>query len=203
MASNNLLVNSHYQIPWIVHKLNYSFTVPAKTTQRDVTLAHNLPFRPLLVGQWSDSSSFSPSYDISLGYTQRTQSDRFEVVVFVESDESNLYFFVLNNTTAIKTINLRLMGFAPPEYDGEVTPVDYDSKFRYNSHYRYQQLYMGGFADVDIAHNLGYIPQARIWDVMDGRCAPGSGTINESILHSDNADFTEGYYYHIYKDKLL
>lgn len=199
----NLLVNSHYPTPWIIYKTNYSITVPAKTTRRDVAVPHGLPFRPLLVGQWSDNPNFSPSYDISLGYTQRSQSDRFEIVVLVESDETNLYFFVLNNTTSSKTVNLRLMGFAPPEYTGEVTPVEYFSKFRYNSHYRYQQLYMAGFATADVSHNLGYIPQARVWDVIDGRCSAGSGTLTNSTLHSDNSDFSEGFYYHIYRDRLL
>lgn len=204
MASNSFLVNSHYQIPWIVWKSTYSLSVPANTRRR-TTLEHGLPFTPLLIGQWSDNPNFAPAYDLALSNTQRIQSSYYELFVFVEADSETVYFDVFNNTTSAKTVNFRLMAFAPPDYDGEVTPVEYSSKFRYNSHYRYQQLFKAGNSTTaDVFHGLNYIPQAKMWVVLDGRAAPdATGTLTTDILHNDNMDYSDSFYYHIYKDKML
>lgn len=196
----NLLVDSRYHMPWIVWKREYSITVEEYGYINDRALAHGLPFVPLLVGQWSTSASFNPSYDLIVTVPGGSTGGQPETVCSTSADASNVYFTLVNNAGA-RTFYFRLMAFAPPDYTGEVTPAQYNSPFRFNSHYRYQQIYMAGKSTgAAVSHNLGYLPQAKIWTNSGGRVSPFGGILTTSTLKcaADNAPF----YYYIYKDRL-
>lgn len=194
-----LLVNSHYPMPWIVWKRTHSITIEQYGYANDVKLAHGLPFVPLLLGQWSDNASFAPSYDLSVQYPGGRTGGQPETYCNISADATNVYFTIVNNANQ-RTFYFRLMAFAPPDYDGEVTPVEYNSPFRFNSHYRYQQLYLKGRTNGTVSHNLGYLPQAKVWTISGGRTAPFGGILTTSTLKSIAEDYP--YYYHIYKDRL-
>lgn len=201
MAYSSFLVNSHYRIPWIVYKTTYSFPVSTGDylTRR---IAHNLPFIPLLIGQWSDNANFNPSYDISIDIPGGAIGGQPRTVCQVSADTSNITFTVINNGED-RTFYFKIMAFAPPDYTGQVTPVDYPSKFRFNSHYRYQSIYMAGRAagNSTVTHGLGYLPQVRFWAISnDGRIQAAPGVITTSTAGLDASEL--GYYYHIYKDIL-
>lgn len=195
----NLLVNTHYPQPWIIWKRAYSITVDANGYVADQALAHGLPFTPLLIGQWSPNTNFNPSYDLSVNIPGGSTGGQPETFCQASADSANIYFTILNNAGR-RTFYFRLMAFAPPNYTGNVTPVDYSSPFRFNSHYRYQQLYMQGQSSGVVAHNLGYLPQAKVWTNSGGRSAPFGGILTVSTLAC--AAENTPYFYHIYKDQL-
>lgn len=192
-----LLVNSHYKMPWIIWSRTHQITVPATGYVADDVLAHNLAFIPLILGQWSTSANFSPSYDLGITVPGGSIGGQPETVCETSAAADGIHFTLVNNTNANRTFYFRLMAFAPPNYTGDVTPVSYNSPFRFNSHYRYQQIYMQGQTSGTVSHNLGYLPQAKIWGLSGNRVVPAKGILTTSTLKMA-ADGS--YYYHIYKD---
>lgn len=195
----NMLVNSRFPMPWIAWKREYSITVEANGYIPDQTLAHGLSFAPLLLGQWSTSSMFNPSYDLMVTVPGGSTGGQPETVCSVSADSANIHFTIVNNSGR-RTFYFRLMAFAPPNYKGEVAPVEYNSNFRFNSRYRYQQIYMSGQTSGAVSHNLGYLPQAKLWTIVSGRVTPAAGILTTNTLAC--AMQNTNYYYYIYKDQL-
>ena len=200
MASTNLLVNTHYKMPWIVWKREYTVSIDASTGYTTVSFPHGLPFTPLLIGSWSNNSNFSPSYDL----TVTIPGGPPKYVCQVSANSTSINITAINNVDSNPRCYLRLMAFAPPDYTGEVTPVDYQSPFRYNSKYRYQKIFMAGKTTGELIHNLGYIPQVRIWQssLSDSTHAvPARCDITTQALTTYSS--TIPYWYHIYLDRML
>lgn len=197
-----LLYNSHYPVPWIIWKRAYSVSVAGNGAMITQSITHGLPFMPLLIGQWSTNPNFSPSYDISVTIPGGGSGGQPETYVGVSATATTVDFQILNNSTSSRTYYFRLMAFAPPNYANDVTPVEYSSPFRFNSKYRYQQLYLSGSASAGatITHGLGYLPQAKVWAISSVRVMPSPGILTTNLLRcaADSSD----YYYHIYKDPI-
>lgn len=198
-----LLVDSRYKIPWIVWKREYSITVSPKTT-RTGSIAHGLSFIPLLLGQWSINSNFIPSYDLTDRDPLFGQSDPYFIDIYASS--SYVIINASNYDNVSHTFYFRLMAFAPPNYTGDVNPVDYNNtKFTFNSNYRYQKIYMSGYSNGTITHGLGYYPQARLWYESSGTVAPTTGSLTTTQLSNPRTDGSGlpdlPFYYHIYKDE--
>ena len=205
MASTNLLVNSHYKMPWIVWKKEYSVSIPASMGYVTTSFPHGLPFTPLLVGSWSNKANFQPSYDLTVDVPGGSTCGQVPLVCQVSADATNINIMAINNVDSAPVCYLRLMAFAPPDNQGEVTPVDYNSPFRYNSKYRYQKIFMAGRATKEVAHGLGYIPQARIWagSLSNANYAePAGGVFSDQSLYMTESQNLQ-FYYHIYLDKML
>lgn len=192
-----LLLNTHYKMPWIIWSRSYSIQVPSGGYIADQTLSHGLPFIPLLFGQWSTSAGFNPSYDLGVTIPGGSTGGQPETMCSVNASASAVHFTIINNATISRTFYFRLMAFAPPGYIGDVTPVAYNSPFRFNSHYRYQQIYMQGQTGSTVTHGLGYLPQAKIWAISGDRVLPSMGILTTTSLSSATGG---QYYYHIYKD---
>lgn len=199
MARRDLLVDSASPMPWIIYKREFSIVVAPYGEIMNQNLPHGLPFRPLIFGQWSDDANFSPSYDLNVTIPGGGTGGQPETVVNVRADSTNITFNIINNKSTTRTFYFRLMAFAPPDYNGEVNPVDYSSPFRFNSHYRYEQLYMSGLSSDTVSHNLGYLPRAKIWviDRVTNSVNIGHGILTTTTLKAayDNTSF----YYHIYR----
>lgn len=201
MARRDLLFDSHYPMPWIVWKRTHQITVGSGQWS-STKLAHGLPFIPLLVGQWSTNANFSPSYDLGVLTPGGYSGGQPETACIVSADTSDILFNIDNNATTTRTFYFRLMAFADPTYTGEVAPVDYDSPFRFNTKYRYQKLYMQGLSTTNnVSHNLGYIPQARVWSKTNNTAAPIDATITTTTLSSYTSNI-QSFYYHIYLDPM-
>lgn len=206
-----LLVDSRYKIPWIIWARSFSLTLQPNHITEIQSVAHGLSFTPLLVGYWSTNSSFTSAFDI----TSPTPHAVSGIECRVGADASYLRILLsnFNSSSSSMTFYLRLAAFAPIGYTGQVTPISYpNSKFTFNSNYLYQKIYMSGSttANMTVTHNLGYIPQAKVW--TSGTISSGSATY--SIVSPDNARLTTTTlsfnqtaslagataYYHIYKD---
>ena len=66
MARRDLLVDSAYPMPWIIYKREFSINVAQYGEVQNQNLAHGLPFRQLIFGQWSENPNFRHSYDLSV-----------------------------------------------------------------------------------------------------------------------------------------
>lgn len=199
MARRDLLVDSAYPMPWIILKKTYNLNVGQYGEVWNQPVAHNLPFIPLLFGQWSDNPNFEPSYDLGVDIPGGATGGQPETMVSVMADATNILISIINNKASARTFYFRFMAFAPPDYTGEVTPVEYSSPYRFNSHYNYEKLFMAGYSSgAAVAHNLGYLPQAKTWSYssVTKTLSPGHGILTTSTIGSayNNTPF----YYHVY-----
>lgn len=193
-----LLVNTHYKLPWIVWSRAYQLEIASGGYIADQTIPHGLPFIPMLFGQWATSSAFNPSYDLGINVPGGGTGGQPLYMCQFWADKTNVHITAMNNSTSTKTFSFRLMAFAPPDYTGEVTPVNYNSPFSFNSHYRYQQILMQGQSSGAVNHNLGYLPQSKVWAIVQDTVLPAMGVLTEMTL---NLASTGSFYYHIYKDE--
>lgn len=201
MPRRNLLFDSKYPMPWIVWKRTHQISV-ASGQWSSTRLAHGLPFIPLLIGQWSTNPNFSPSYDLGVEIPGGYSGGQLETFCGVSADANDILFNIENNATSTRTFYFKLMAFADPTYTGEVNPVDYSSPFRFNTKYRYQKIFMQGLSTSDtITHNLGYLPQARIWTRANNTAAPSYAIVTSTTISSFTSSI-QSFYYHIYLDPM-
>lgn len=162
-----------YPMPFLVYSAVFDFNCPAQMLTGNYVIAHGLPFRPLLIGQWSTSPNFQPSYDLAfnfLGFSGNLPT----VTIEGYADDTNVHILNGNYTSTDQHIYCRLSAFAPPDYTGQVTAVDDTSPFRFNSDYNYMKIYMSGITTLEadttqeVNHGLGYMPQCRIWKSIYG-----------------------------------
>lgn len=159
--------SSDYPMPFMVFSRTYSFSAGSwgYATQ---TIPHGLPFLPLIVGQWSTNSNFSPAYDLALEYPNFSGGQPSTAIV-AGADATNIYFYMTNNLSSQQTFYFRIAAFAPPGYAGLATAVDDNTPYKFNSDFNYLKIFAAGSqtvaarSDVVINHNLGYIPQTRLW----------------------------------------
>lgn len=159
--------NSDYPMPFMVFFKNYDYSVAAYgySTQ---TIEHGLPFTPLLVGQWSTSGDFNPSYDLALEYPNFVGGQPLSAIS-AGADATNIYLYMTNNDSSTKAFHFRIVAFPPPEYTGLATAIDDNTPYKFNSDFNYLKIFAAGSrtvsarTDVAINHNLGYIPQTRLW----------------------------------------
>lgn len=184
---------------------------------RYIKIPHNLPYTPLLVGQWDTDPEFNSSHDIT---NASYQSELANLLVYTDST----YIYFNYYSTEDVTVYYRLWGFCPPDYEGDLDPVSDDSKFMFNTDYEYlKTLKMGKVTPGDsttIQHNLGYVPLARVWRTsqygqgqgqtvtglgLDISSSNGAGDkisiVDENNLYIGDLD-QDGYaYYHIYTNE--
>lgn len=159
--------NSDYPMPFMVLFDTYDFSVSAYDYSTQ-TIAHGLPFTPLLVGQWSTNSNFNPSYDLAIEYPSFSGGQP-PIAIVAGADSTNIYLYMTNNTNSTQTFYFRLSAFVPPNYAGLATAIDDNTPYKFNTDFNYMKIYMAGSqnvpgrSDVVVNHNLGYIPQTRLW----------------------------------------
>lgn len=218
MDGRRFLLNSDYPTPSFVAKWSGSFNVGGYN-YLDTSFDHGLPFIPLLIGQWSLSSDFSPSYDIA------TTNGYFVGVNFNQATGSNttkIKFSLDNGYSSARTFYYRVFAFCPGDYDGDVPAIEDTTMFRLDTDSNYHKLVEYGHkkatstGDMTFPHNLGYLPQTRTWvyDSANDMVTPfvnihyqgglyTSGTIvNESNLIVKNVTKDDEIYYHIYADEV-
>lgn len=225
MDPRNFIYTSDYPTPAIVWKLE---TMISKTSSGTVSIPHNLPFTPLLMGIWSTSSSFNPSYDIANVYGDFDYTGGFTMLNRCDADATNVNLWILNVGGANNDVYFKLFAYAPPDYEGEVPSVDDNTKFILNTDYVVPKIVKQGYVehtiegsteDFSIYHNLGYIPQARIWGAGPNYIGSGSciepmrsqywedkrrdiGTEVDDTHILIHTEYTGKYYYHIYGDSI-
>lgn len=196
MKPNRFIDRSEFIKPVVVWRYNGSFMNDVKTFD----VRHDLPFVPLIMGEYSFNSDFSDARDFR----------------FWLSDNENFFVGALKKTVRFalrgvgtKRVYVRAIGIAPPNYMGEITPLKQqiliDSRNK-----SLKILNFGEFGNGDIiTHNLGYHPIVYFWVEtvifregsssylnMEPCLRPGSpdGIINNNEINTSGKIPQKGYY---------
>ena len=215
----HFLFSSDYPMPVLVWEYKNGVIAGVGSYQnRSVTINHGLGFTPLLIGVWSTNSNFNPSFDICnyIGTGAFNQDIQLNACC---ADNTSVFVEAFNLSTGVKDLYFRLMAYAPPDWTGNTPKVGDTTHFELSTDYNYPKIVKSGVVDItsgqtqDIEHNLGYIPQVKVWGVdlvYDPKITPmhrvvaqvGSfGPIVDSTKLSITANSTGKYYYHIYGDE--
>lgn len=193
--ARNFLLNTDYPIDKIVYLTSGSMTLDGLPH----TIAHGLPFIPLVGGYWSFSSSFDTTYDFYSGdFPSGNPSFLFAHEVQISSDATNI---TLNTTDIIgdsPTFYYRIYALAPSTMTSSLNPVLTASAdaFILNTDYNYMKLYinetytMGTAATYTVTHSLGYKPRIAGWYEFFGSTEPilRAGDTSGGIIKAEVTD---------------
>lgn len=214
--ARNFLINSDYPIDQIIYIYSGSVLIPAFDFN-DVTIPHGLPFTPLPMGQWSTTSDFSVSYEISSGPLGGTP---YTVNTGIEANATNIIFSNNNNTGSPITVYYRIYAFQPSNASGDSPHTkSQDADFIFSSDYNYTKLLssgvtgtLGAGAATAVTHSLGYYPQVMAWKEKTGVITPlvfagldGGGhsaqvTTTTVLFTASTSDPSSLFHYRIYLD---
>lgn len=153
---------------------------------KQVSIAHGLPFAPLVFGQVSfdDGQSWSP---FATHYSQLTME--------FSSDPTNVNIYALSFETGAD-MKFRFWGYAPADASYDILPPSSETRFNINTDYGYSQLIKAGKWDIEAGsrkvifeHNLGFTPQVECWvEFDDGEIWGGelAGTYSTDTSREDN-----------------
>lgn len=197
MKPNKFIDRSEFIKPVIVFEYNGSFMSNIKTFD----IEHNLPFVPLIMGEYSLNSDFSDARDFRFW----TSGDENFLVGALEKTIR----FAIRGVDPPRRAYVRLIGITPPDYTGEVTPL----KRRTLNDSRNRSLKILNFGtfrgDRVVEHNLGYLPMVYFWEetvifrknnssILDlEKCLRPSSpvnSINNNEVHISGRGDGKGYY---------
>ena len=166
MNPNNLLLSTDYPLDKVVYLKTHSVTLTSFQIQ-NIMIPHNLPFIPLIQGQWSNTPDFSIAYNINTELIVGINR-RFDTMA--QANETNINFETQNRTQSTATVYYRIFGFMPSTANENVLPTNIDSNnFVIHTDYNYMKLaYYGvtaipGGGSYTINHGLGYYPKVMTW----------------------------------------
>ncbi|TXG78595.1 hypothetical protein E6Q11_00765 [Candidatus Dojkabacteria bacterium] len=178
MNPRNFLLSTDYPIDKVVYQTTRTVTVGAYGFS-STNFAHGLPFKPLLVAQYSPNASYIPlyavgSFPVSAGIVLYNTA--------IEADATNIYLAISNNTASSVTFRFNIYAFQPsgtPEAITSHTSVAGDT-FSISTDYNYTKLIMSGVtgwvsgASASVTHGQGIVPQVMVWreNQSDGRVSP-------------------------------
>ena len=157
----NFSYSTDYPQPIVAYRGETTITSGSGEQVKVVQIEHKMPFIPLVLGKWSESQDFTTAQDISS--IEDVNGTSIELLV----DATYVYIILMKHPSTTVTRYIRLVGFVPPDYDGDVQPLDNDSNFLFDSDYNYIGVSAQGILDRStggvVGHSLGYIPQCRCW----------------------------------------
>lgn len=176
--------NTDYPADQTAYLTSGTLVVPASSNST-ATIAHNLPFTPLVGGNWALTSDFSVSYEYSSGplTSPINTTNIYDTIACVYADATNVYVTASTPSAGNKTIYFRMYGFEPSNSTATLTQVaSLADNFTIRTDYNLTKLYInttalltaggGAGSQVDFIHGLGYIPQAQAWIQANGYVHP-------------------------------
>lgn len=183
----DFLLNTDYEMDKVIYYKDGEIT---PNSYGIATIAHKLPFAPLLTGVWSKTSDFTEPhafFKVSPSYSSTAGAYKYMIdAVELQNDSTNITLHLLSglsNNPTVYNYYVRIFGFEPSDGRNN-TPAtsQYAKNFILNTDYNYLKLhskgvlpvtYSGGYPQpVTITHDLGYIPQALFWAEGDYQGAP-------------------------------
>lgn len=169
----NLLIDTDHPLDKVIYMKSGSVSVGGYN-YNDITIAHGLPFAPLVSAIYSTSSSFPIAWEYNSGEinTSATAPSPFRYDTRVVSDSSNITIRHTNNMSSTVTLYYRLYGFMPSTANDLVGFTDgIADDFVVNSDWNYTKLLLAGAtawssadnSTVTVNHGLGYRPQVEAW----------------------------------------
>lgn len=167
----NFLLNTDYEMDKIV--LFKSGSINAGNTK---TIAHNLPFTPLVFGVCAFNSDFSDSRALPYAYETKIIAytpgqpplEQSTILFSMTADSTNINLSYTNRGATTPTFYYRIYGFEPSNSTATVPANSSDAnKFILNTDYNYCKLHskgtVTGNGNTTINHNLGYKPLVLAW----------------------------------------
>lgn len=166
------LLDSDYPMDKIIYMTSGSVSVPNTTSAfPGITIPHGLPFTPLAILQWSNTSDFAITNEYRDADYVSTVFTTFAGQYYsVYANATNIYIDKYNLSGATKTLYYRVFCFQPSDAsETSVVPSteNQGSKFILNTDYNYMKLFYAGILTTvanTYTHNLGYVPRVQIWE---------------------------------------
>lgn len=195
--ANNFLIDSDFSCPHILKAYSKNVTVSSSDygTNGYVRFNHNLPFTPLIIGVWNDSSepfwrdiiSNRPGYPWSMPL----------LVEYANSSSSDIEVGVMDSkypSGTITTYSWKIAIIAPPDYTGDVsiTSSEDNTNFIYNSLVESPKIALFDYVDVapgqtvSIPHGQNGIPIVRVWNNRNPRYGESYQRIYTGMVSSMN-----------------
>lgn len=177
--ATKFLQNSDYPFDKVVYVGGGDYMVNA-SSNGTATLAHGLPFTPLVSGNWSLTSDFSVTYEYGSGvFPSSNPGYVFDTSTNIYADGTNIYFSTDNVSASQIHVYVRAFALQPTTDDSAITPLSgAGSAYRLNTTYNNSKLFTSGYVDLpdgggsgttyQITHPLGYVPQVMGWTEANG-----------------------------------
>lgn len=177
MAQADLLIDSDNPVDKVIYLKSVSFDAPDHTASPSFvyTIAHGLPFVPLVSGSWSTTSDFSVNYDYFTG-TLGTHSSLvagyfYTTEIRIYADRTNIYIVPINVLGSTLTIYARVFGFEPSDSLATLSSTSsIADSFIINSDLNYPKLLKEGVissvaisSTYTVSHTAGTFPQVMVW----------------------------------------
>lgn len=180
MDLRNFSFHSGYPIDKVIGIKTGSYTILNQNELANtVNVPHGLPGKPLAITVFSNSASFTDTYDE--GFPQYVSPGEYGLTVRTTDTNIQITGWSLND--ANKTVYWRtiLLENSLTSMDVKSTASQADT-FQFNTAYNYSKLVKEGSvtATTTVTHNLNFIPQALVW--MD------NGTWIERMTFMNNDD---------------
>ena len=159
--ARNFSYSSDYPMPLVTYRHEFTISAPSGQTAVLIKEEHGLPYAPLLLGKWSTSQDFTSAQDVS------NAKDVDGTSLMIYSDDTYIYFLIFKLSNTDVTRYVRVVGFAPPDYNGDIQTIPNNSSYKFDSDNDYLELYAQGILNQStggyVEHSLGYTPQCRAW----------------------------------------
>lgn len=181
--ARNFKYSSDYPMPLVTYRQEFTISVPSGQGVVLVREKHNLPYAPLVLGKWSNSQDFTTAQDVS------SVADVDGTELYLYTDEEYIYFLVFKQPSISATRYVRVMGFVPPDYNGDIQLTPNDSLYRFDSDNDYIGLYKQGILNEQtggmVTHGLGYIPQCKAWQKQEINTGQGINFTGYGLTEPD------------------
>jgi hypothetical protein len=186
MDPRNFLLNTDYPMDKIIFVTSGSISVPNNTNDNIVLTAHLLPFIPLCILMWSNTSNFT--------ITNETNDEAFMATTFTsnagqnyscDANSTNINIRRYNFSGSTKTVYYRVICFMPSDISSDsIVPFtsSLGANFIVNTDNNYMKLYHEGFLTTinkTYNHNLGYTPRVRVWSNTGSILLPAQEISND------------------------
>ena len=183
----DFLLNTDYEMDKIVLVKEGNLAGP-----QTISIAHGLPFWPLLFGFCSFNADFTDSkplpFSQELQFTgSPTPSISARISVSVHTDKTNIVLTYANNHSSPQPIYYKIYAFEPTDSNKIVGATKGEAKvFLLDTDRDYRKIYKKGTVDaggeIVLDHKFGYIPQIMAWYELSGQNA---GYITNDFTFTD------------------
>lgn len=174
--ARNFLFTSDYPTDKVVYVHSLSFSVSAPSGGAYQTIAHGLPFTPLVAGEWSTAADYGVSYDYFSGPpatgTAISGGQLFNAYVNIYADATNIYLYPVNASGSTITVYARIFAYEPSDSTASLSATANSAdNFALNTGYNYPKLFSEGIISpvaasttYTVTHILGIVPQVMVWE---------------------------------------
>lgn len=183
-------LSSDYPLDQIIYTYQSSYTLPAFGIQ-DFYIDHGLPFRPLMLAEWTTDPTWELKYEFTSGVVTPAG---FNVATAISAGSTQVYITLRNNTSSPVTVYYRAYGLMPPFDLDKNAPFTNNLADQYmiSTDFVYPKVYQnaqytlpssgGSQVNYTLAHNQDARIQFMAWEEISfptGHIRPVNGSFPE------------------------